>query len=165
MKKPFSTIRAFIAEPRSIDDCNNIPAPGFETNGGTTSFATKIVRWESHFAFVPASCAPSSAAFWFRLNAKPINPSNTKTAPAIINQCGYCIAESMSFIFTLALKFLARSVELRRNSEGRLSETMAYHELMSGTASLSFLQLEIAPQLDVVLLDLVARFTTLERRQ
>jgi hypothetical protein len=31
--------------------------------------------------------------FW--RNAKPINPSTTKTAPATINQCGYSIAESI----------------------------------------------------------------------
>src|ERR1035441_9602053 len=47
----------------------------------------------SHFAFISASCVCSSTAFLFRLNAKPINPSSTKTAPATINQCGYCIAE------------------------------------------------------------------------
>src|SRR5258708_32321250 len=29
-------------------------------------------------------------------NAKPINPTTTKTAPATINQCAYCIAEPPS---------------------------------------------------------------------
>src|ERR1017187_3440512 len=48
------------------------------------------------FAFSPASYARSStvAPFLFWLNAKPINPSTTKTAPATINQCGYCILSS-----------------------------------------------------------------------
>jgi hypothetical protein len=42
---------------------------------------------------------------------------------------------------------------------------MADQELILGTAALSFLQLEIAPQFDTVLIDLVARFAMLERRQ
>src|ERR1019366_6629855 len=49
------------------------------------------------FAFSPASCVRSStvAPFLFWRNAEPINPITTKTPPAIISQCGYCIAESM----------------------------------------------------------------------
>jgi len=53
------------------------------------------------FAFSTASCVRSStvAPFLFWLNAKPINPSTTKTAPATINQWGYSIAESSYFPF------------------------------------------------------------------
>jgi len=60
---------------------------------------------------------------------------------------------------------LGKVRELRKNSEGRFPKTMAYQELISGAAALSFLELEIAPQFDTVLLDSVARFAMLERRQ
>ena len=52
------------------------------------------------FASMSSSCVRSSAAAPFWRNAKPMNPSTTKTTPAIINQCGYSIAESIrSFPF------------------------------------------------------------------
>ena len=39
----------------------------------------------------------SSDVFRFLRNAKPINPDRTRKAPATINQCGYSMAESISY--------------------------------------------------------------------
>jgi len=43
------------------------------------------------------STASSSDVFRFLRNAKPINPDRTRKPPATINQCGYSMAESISY--------------------------------------------------------------------
>jgi hypothetical protein len=55
----------------------------------------------SSFPNLPSlpSGARSASALPFRRNAKPTNPSTAGTAPVIINQCGYSIAEKASVIF------------------------------------------------------------------
>ena len=80
------------------------------------------------FAFSSASCVRSStvAPFLFWLNAKPIKPSTTKTAPATISQCGYCIAESLPHFFTLRPSATRRRIvtSASRDRSARL-ETLA----------------------------------------
>src|SRR5437867_4818942 len=52
-----------------------------------------------HFPFAFISVGSRLAlAFLFRRNIKPTKPRTTRTAPATINQCGYCIAESMAYL-------------------------------------------------------------------
>src|SRR6267378_3633573 len=57
-------------------------------------------------------------------SAKPINPSTTKTAPATINQCAYCIAEPPSCSSFLHL-------------EPELDQAANYHFALSFLTSLS----------------------------
>jgi hypothetical protein len=55
----------------------------------------------------------SALAFLFRRNINPTNPSTTKTDPATINQCGYCIAESYFFARKFQASQAATSAALR----------------------------------------------------
>jgi hypothetical protein len=52
-----------------------------------------------HFpeVFSCARIGSFTGPFLFLLNAKPMIPTTTKAAPAIISQCGYCIAERSLF--------------------------------------------------------------------
>jgi hypothetical protein len=60
------------------------------------------------------SCSRSALAFLFRRNINPTNPSTTKTDPATINQCGYCIAESYFFARKFQASQAATSAGLAR---------------------------------------------------
>jgi hypothetical protein len=68
--------------------------------------------WGTHFplAFSCVRLGSSTGPFLFWRNAKPINPSTTKTAPATINQCGYCIADSIT-IFPFRLQPQSSAIE------------------------------------------------------
>jgi hypothetical protein len=53
----------------------------------------------SGIASFPIALHLSWLTIGLRRNINPTNPSTTKTDPATINQCGYCIAESYFFAF------------------------------------------------------------------
>jgi hypothetical protein len=69
-----------------------LPGPGIKAREKSPS---------AHFPFAFSPASPTSRAGFggaalFLRNARPINPTTTKHAPATINQCGYCIAEPPS---------------------------------------------------------------------
>ena len=51
----------------------------------------------SHFPFASFSIGLLIGLSVPATKYKPINPTTTKTAPATISQCGYCIAESIAY--------------------------------------------------------------------
>ena len=84
-QEPASDINTALADSLKVLD---LKGPIREADVGIRQLSSSIPRQidGSHFAFVSASCVRPSTAFLFRLNAKPINPSSTKTVPATINQ-------------------------------------------------------------------------------
>jgi hypothetical protein len=62
----------------------NIPQTPAQVDGILKASKRVSVHRRHYFAF-----RPSAAPFLFRRNAKPIDPTSTKIAPAIISQYGY----------------------------------------------------------------------------
>jgi hypothetical protein len=86
---------------RERDECEQEPLQiamrrPFEFPVGVGLLCVPNGGYWSHFPFAFNSVGSwSSSTFLFWLNAKPINPNTTKTAPATIIQCGNCIAVSI----------------------------------------------------------------------
>ena len=69
---------------------------------------------------------PTLGQFLFCLNASPINPRTTKTAPATINQCGYSIAYSRRVIISTPFSRAALNTIFRSGCFNSSSATLKF---------------------------------------
>src|SRR6202043_88483 len=109
-----------LALTRSLQNCDSVNRSENNNHKYDRQGNELFHRAYFPFAFISASRAAwiasegvacfrlssSGSAFLFWRNAKPKNPSTTKTAPATINQCGYSIAESIRQFPSLLLSSL-----------------------------------------------------------
>ncbi len=86
--QPANCVRRSVHEMRDLFSRPRLRREFQQTSIFPVRPTTSVSRHLRFFRVLPS--------FLFWLNANPINPSTTKTAPATISQCGYSIAESIA---------------------------------------------------------------------